>query len=102
MRSAAGDFGIVCWGGHVQGGANFAKQATKPTTQGPATIQITSLNPSSGVKSTSVTVAVIGIDLKPGDIIVWDGGSVATNYVYAGQVTTDPVTLGSTPRTVPV
>jgi hypothetical protein len=66
------------------------------------TITISSLSPSSGARSTSVSVAVAGVDLQPGDVIVWDGGSVATNYVWSGQITTDSVTLGPTPRSVPV
>src|SRR5262245_64522369 len=68
----------------------------------PPTIVITSLNPSSGARNTTVQVAVMGNNLQPGDTIVWDGGSVATNYIYSGQVTCDSVVLGSTPRTVMV
>ena len=74
-----------------------------PTQTGPTpTIQINSLNPSSGAHGTSIQVAVLGVNLLPGDTIVWDGGSVATNYIYSGQVTCDSVVLGPTPRGVPV
>jgi hypothetical protein len=102
-RAVAGDRGIVVWGGHVQGGPHFVRQTGKPTVTQPApTIQINALNPSSATRSTTLQVAVLGVNLLPGDKIVWDGGEVGTSWIYSGQITTDPVTLGATPRAVPV
>jgi hypothetical protein len=66
------------------------------------TIVITALDPNSAPRNTSVSAAVIGSNLQPGDTIVWDGGAVATNYIWAGQVTCDTVVLGPTPKTVMV
>jgi|SRR5262245_26922437 len=66
------------------------------------TITITGLSPNSATRNTTLTVAVLGNNLLPGDTIVWDGGQVATNYIYGGQVTTDNVTTGNVARTVMV
>src|SRR5262245_15265541 len=92
FRRVVGRNDAIQWRGAVKAPAT---QITPPPT-----IQINSLTPSSGAHGTSVSVAVSGIDLQPGDTIVWDGGAVATNYIYAGQVTTDNVQLGATPRAV--
>jgi len=73
------------------------------TASAPApTITITSLSPNTAVRNTSLTVGILGSNLQPGDIAVWDTGSVATNYIWSGQVTTETVATGPTAKTVQV